>query len=159
MQRSIWFVLDLESTQRAAISEQLVALAERLRTEEVSVTMVFSTPAQPEPLEALQLLGVDVRVLDFHSPRAALVLLLWFREYRPDIVHFHFLDPRAAFVAAAKLCGATALVQDHSLPASPTITQALAHRARQLALDWLVDTSLEVHDAVPLARVDGRDGA
>jgi glycosyltransferase involved in cell wall biosynthesis len=121
--------------------------------------MVFSTPPEPQPRGALESLGVDVRVLDFRSPRAGLVLLLWFREYRPDIVHFHFLEPRARFVAAAKLCGATTLVQDRALPASPAVTQALGHRARELALHWLVDTRLEVHDAVPLARFDGRDGA
>jgi hypothetical protein len=157
MQRSIWFVLDVESTKRSAIWEQLVGLAERLRAEDAWVTMVFSTRPAPQTLEALQLLGVDVRALDFRSPRAALALLLWFREYRPDIVHFHFLEPRASFVAAAKLCGATALVQDHS--GSPAVTRALAHRAREMAIDWLVDTRFEVHDAVPLARFDGRDGA
>ena len=155
MQRSIWFVLDLTSTRSGAISEQLVAVANRLRAEDAWVTMVFSTPPASGPLEALESLGVDVRILDFRSPRAALALFLWFREYRPDIVHFHFVEPRASFVAAAKLCGATTLVQDHSLGS----LRAPARRARELALNWLVDTRFEVHDAVPLARFEGRDGA
>jgi len=156
MQRSIWFVLDLESNTRGAFSEQLVALAERLRREDAWVSMVFSAPPPAQSLEALKSLEVDVRVLDFRSPRAALILLLWFREYRPDVVHFHFLEPRPSFVAAAKLSGATTLVQDHS---PPSATRAIAQRARELALDWFVDTRLEVHDAVPLARFEGRDGA
>ena len=105
MQRSIWFVLDLESNTRGAFSEQLVALAERLRREDAWVSMVFSAPPPAQSLEALKSLEVDVRVLDFRSPRAALILLLWFREYRPDVVHFHFLEPRPSFVAAAKLSG------------------------------------------------------
>jgi hypothetical protein len=156
MRRSIWFVLDLESNKRGAFSEQLVALATRLRTEDAWVTMVFSAPVPEQQLEALELLEVDVRVLDFRSAKAPLKLLLWFREYRPDIVHFQLLDPRPSFLAVAKLAGATTLVQDRSLPSA---TRAIAQRARELALDWFVDTRLEVHDAVPLARFEARDGA
>ena len=112
MQRSIWFVLDLASTKRAAIHEQLLALCERLVQENVAVSVVFSGPLALDTARDFESLGVDVRLLDFRSSRAAVMLLLWFREYRPDIVHFHFLEPRSAFVAAAKLCGATTLVQD-----------------------------------------------
>jgi len=154
MERSIWFVLDVDSQARGAFPEQLVALAKRLRAEDAWVTMVFSAPLAEEAVEALESNEVDVRILDFRSPRAAFFLLLWFHEYRPDIVHFRLLEPRPSFVAAAKLSGAATLVQD--APSRPT--RALTHRAREMALDWFVDIRVEVHGAVPLARFEGRDG-
>ena len=155
MERSIWFVLDVASDNHAAFPEQLVGLAQRLRAEDALVTMVFSAPLAPEAVEALESNEVDVRILDFQSPRAPFLLLLWFHEYRPDIVHFHLREPRPSFVAAAKVSGAATLVQDAAAPPA----RALSHRAREMALDLFVDIRVEVHGAVSLSRFEGRDGS
>jgi len=154
MERSIWFVLDVGSQARGTVPEQLVTLAKRLRAEDAWVTMVFSAPLAPEAVEALETNEVDVRVLDFRSPRATFFLFLWFHEYRPDIVHFHLGEPRPSFVAAAKLSGAATLVQD----AASAPARALTRRAREMALDWFVDIRVEIKGAVSLARFEARDG-
>ena len=156
MQRSIWFVLEVQA-ERHSMEEQLVALAERLGLEDVAVTAVFASPPGAHLRETLEKLGVDVRTLQFRSARAAIILSLWFHEYRPDIVHFHFVDRYPGFVAAAKLSGASTLVDDTGFRRPSRTLRALVRRARGLVLDWLVDTRVAC-DAVSLARFAGGDG-
>ena len=138
MQRSIWFVLDLESNTRGAFSEQLVALAERLRREDAWVSMVFSAPPPAQSLEALKSLLVISTVWMFWKDHAR----SW-KTYQVQTtdVDIKMLDLRQQQYQT------TEAVEEHN------------QRARELALDWFVDTRLEVHDAVPLARFEGRDGA
>jgi glycosyltransferase involved in cell wall biosynthesis len=149
MRRSIWFVLDLDSEKRGSIPHTLLALADRLRLEDVSVTVVVSkTPAKAEE-QTLRKLDLDVRVLDFRSARAKVALFLWFQEYRPAIVQFHFAGrPPSTFVAAAKLAGACTVID------LPDSTQ----KARGLLLDRLIDMRIE-GSAVSLHRFADRDGS
>jgi len=151
MQRSIWFVLGHDIEKRGSIPHALFALADRLRLEDVSVTMVLPTMPAPARREALRGLDVEVRVLDFESARAPLALFLWFQEYRPAIVQFHFAgSPPWSFVAAAKLSGACTVVQDRE--------STLACRARGLLLDRMIDMRIE-GSAVSLHRFEDRDGS
>jgi len=151
MQRSIWFVLGHDIEKRGSIPHALFALADRLRLEDVSVTMVLSKMPAPAQREALRGLDVDVRVLDFESARAPIALFLWFQEYRPAIVQFHFAQPPPwTFVAAAKLAGACTVVQERE--STPVC------RARGLLLDRVIDMRIE-GSAVSLRRFEDRDGS
>jgi glycosyltransferase involved in cell wall biosynthesis len=146
---AIWLVLDLDAKKRGSMEEQLVAVAARLRSENVPVTMVFSRPPAPFPRDALHQLGVDVRHVQFTSPRAAFVLARWLFVHRPAIVHFHFLEPYSRYVAAAKLLGARTLVHDHvALVAPRSLRVALVRRLRGLLLNWLVDRRVAVSQFV-----------
>src|SRR2546430_7171154 len=145
MQGGIWLVLDLDAKKRGTMEEQLVALAERLRSEAVPVTMVFAAPPAPFPGKALRGLGVDVHSLDFRSPEAAAMLAAWFHLDRPEIVHFHFLDPYSAPVGAAKVSGAATFVHEHvALTPARSFARSLARQARGLALNWMVDLHVAV---------------
>jgi L-malate glycosyltransferase len=149
MRGGIWLVLDLDAKKRGSMEEQLVALAEHLRSESVAVTMVFAAPPAPFPGESLRRLDVDVRNLDFRSPDAAATLAAWFHEDRPEIVHFHFLEPYSAQVAVAKLSGAAIFVHEHvALTPARSFARSLARRARGLALDWMVDLRVAVSQFV-----------
>jgi glycosyltransferase involved in cell wall biosynthesis len=151
MQRSIWFVLGHDIEKRGSIPHALLALADRLRLEDVSVTMVLPRMPDPAQREALRGLDVEVRVLDFESARAPIALFLWFQEYRPAIVQFHFAGPPPwTFVAAAKLAGACTVVQNRE--------STLACRARGLLLDRVIDMRIE-GSAVSLRRFENRDGS
>src|SRR3954471_19033409 len=148
MHRSIWFVLGPDIEQRGSISQSLFALADRLRLEDVSVTMVLAKTPAPAEREVLRGLDVDVRVLDFESTRAPVALFLWFQEYRPAIVQFHFAgNPPCTFVAAAKLARACTVVQERD-----------STQARGLLLDRVIDMRIE-GSAVSLRRFENRDGS
>jgi glycosyltransferase involved in cell wall biosynthesis len=155
MQGTVWLVLDLDAKKRGTMEEQLVALAERLRSEGIRVAMVFARPPAAFPGDVLRRLGVEVRNLDFRSPRSAAVLAAWLRHARPDIVHFHFIQPYSAYVAAAKVAGARTLVHDHvALTPARSPARALARRVRSLALNWMVDRRVAVSDFVARAAVE-----
>ncbi|MFL5378525.1 MAG: glycosyltransferase family 4 protein [Myxococcales bacterium] len=148
MHRSMWFVLGRDIEKRGSIPHALLALADRLRLEDVSVTMVLAKTPAPAERKVLRGLDVDVRVLDFESARAPVALFLWFQEYRPAIVQFHFAgNPPCTFVAAAKLARACTVVQERD-----------STRARGLLLDRLIDMRIE-GSAVSLRRFENRDGS
>src|SRR3954447_26280876 len=148
MHRSIWFVLGPDIEKRGSIPHASFALADRLRLEDVSVTMVLAKTPAPAEREVLRGLDVDVRVLDFESARAPVALFLWFQEYRPAIVQFHFAgNPPCTFVAAAKLARACTVVQQRD-----------STRPRGLLLDRLIDLRIE-GSAVSLRRFENRDGS
>ncbi|MFL5428399.1 MAG: glycosyltransferase family 4 protein [Myxococcales bacterium] len=148
MHRSIWFVLGRDIEKRGSIPHALLALADRLRLEDVSVTMVLAKAPAPAEREALRGLAVDVRVLDFESARAPVALFLWFQEYRPAIVQFHFAGhPPCTFVAAAKLARACTVVQERDFTGP-----------RGLLLDRVIDMRIE-GSAVSLRRFENRDGS
>src|SRR4051812_32730188 len=148
MHRSIWFVLGRDIEKRGSIPHALLALADRLRLEDVSVTMVLAKAPASAERETLRGLDVDVRVLDFESTRAPVALFLWFQEYRPAIVQFHFAgNPPCTFVAAAKLARACTVVQERD-----------STRARGLLLDRVIDMRIE-GSAVSLRRFENRDGS
>ncbi|MFL5413750.1 MAG: glycosyltransferase family 4 protein [Myxococcales bacterium] len=148
MHRSIWFVLGRDIEKRGSIPHALLALADRLRLEDVSVTMVLAKTPAPAEREALRGLDVDVRVLDFESARAPVALFLWFQEYRPAIVQFHFAgNPPCTFVAAAKLARACTVVQERDFTGP-----------RGLLLDRVIDMRIE-GSAVSLRRFENRDGS
>src|SRR3954463_5768661 len=148
MHRSIWFVLGHDMEKRGSIPHALFALADQLRLQDVSVTMVLAKTPAPAEREALRGLHVDVRVLDFESARAPVALFLWFQEYRPAIVQFHFAgNPPCTFVTAAKLARACTVVQQRDFT-----------RPRALLLDRLIDLRIE-GSAVSLRRFENRDGS
>ncbi|MFL5451332.1 MAG: glycosyltransferase family 4 protein [Myxococcales bacterium] len=148
MHRSIWFVLGRDIEKRGSIPHALLALADRLRLEDVSVTMVLAKAPAPAEREALRGLAVDVRVLDFESARAPMALFLWFQEYRPAIVQLHFAGhPPCTFVAAAKLARACTVVQERDFTGP-----------RGLLLDRVIDMRIE-GSAVSLRRFENRDGS
>ena len=156
MHGTVWLVLDLDAKKRGTMEEQLVALAQRLSSERIGVGMVFSRRPADFPGEPLRQLGVDVRNLDFHSPKSPAILGSWLHHARPDLVHFHFIDPYSAYVAAAKLVGARTLVHDHVvLTPARSSARALARRARSLALNWMVDRRVAVSEFVARAARDG----
>jgi len=145
MQGTVWLVLDLDAKKRGTMEEQLVALAQRLCSEGIRVAMVFSRPPAEFPGAVLRRLGVDVRNLDFRSSDSPAILAAWLHHARPDIVHFHFIEPYSAYVAAAKLAGARVLVHDHVVVMPPrSILRALVRKARGLALNWMVDRRIAV---------------
>src|SRR4051812_15833482 len=147
MHRSIWFVLGHDIEKRGSIPDTLFALADRLRLEDVSVTMVLAKTPAPAEREALHALDVDVRMLDFESARAPVALFLWFQEYRPAIVQFHFAgNSPCTFVAAAKLARACTVVEERD-----------STRPRVL-LDRMIDMRIE-GSAVSLRRFENRDGS
>src|SRR4051812_25461769 len=155
MQGTIWLVLDLDAKKHGTMEEQLVALAQRLSSEGIRVGMVFSRRPAEFPGEPLRQLGVDVRNLDFHSPESPAILAAWLHHARPDLVHFHFIEPYSAYVAAAKLVGARTLVHDHVvLTPSRSLARALARRARSLALNWMVDRRVAVSEFAARAARD-----
>ncbi|MFL5416249.1 MAG: glycosyltransferase, partial [Myxococcales bacterium] len=148
MHRSIWFVLGRDIEKRGSIPHALLALADRLRLEDVSVTMVLAKAPASAERETLRGLDVDVRVLDFESARAPVALFLWFQEYRPAIVQFHFAgNPPCTFVAAAKLARACTVVQERDFTGP-----------RGLLLDRVIDMRIE-GSAVSLRRFENRDGS
>src|SRR5204862_6565857 len=113
-------------------------------------------PPAAFPGGVLRRLGVDVRNLNFHSPRSPAVLAAWLHHARPDIVHFHFVQPYSAYVAAAKLAGARILVHDHIvLTPARSRARALARKARSLALNWMVDRRVAVSDFAARAAAKG----
>jgi glycosyltransferase involved in cell wall biosynthesis len=156
MQGTVWLVLDLDAKKRGTMEEQLVALAEGLQSEGIRVAMVFAKPPAPFPGDELRRLGVDVRSLDFRSPGSAAILAAWLHHARPDIVHFHFIEPYSPYVAAAKLTGARTLVHEHVVftPAR-SLARALARKARSRALDWMVDRRVAVSEFAARAAVEG----
>jgi L-malate glycosyltransferase len=156
MQGTVWLVLDLDAKKRGTMEEQLVALAQRLRAEGIRVAMVFARPPAPFPGDVLRKLGVEVRNLDFRSSGSAAILAAWLHHARPDIVHFHFIEPYSAYVAAAKLAGARTLVHDHiALTPARSLSRTLVRRARSLALNWMVDRRVAVSDFVSRAARKG----
>jgi glycosyltransferase involved in cell wall biosynthesis len=156
MQGTVWLVLDLDAKKRGTMEEQLVALAQRLRSEGIRVAMVFSRPPAEFPGAALRRLGVDVRNLDFRSSESPAILAAWLHRERPDVVHFHFIEPYSAYVVAAKLAGARVLVHDHVVVTPPrSILRALVRRARGLALNWMVDRRIAVSAFAGRATTEG----
>jgi glycosyltransferase involved in cell wall biosynthesis len=156
MQGTVWLVLDLDAKKRGTMEEQLVALAERLCSEGIRLAMVFARPPAAFPGDVLRRLGVEVRNLDFRSSRSAAVFAAWLRHARPDIVHFHFIEPYSAYVAAAKLAGARTLVHEHVVytPAR-SLLRALVRKVRSLALNWMVDRRVAVSEYAARAAVAG----
>ena len=156
MQGTVWLVLDLDAKKRGTMEEQLVALAQRLSSEGIRVGMVFSRRPAEFPGEVLRRLGVDVRNLDFHSPESPAILAAWLHHARPDLVHFHFIEPYSAYVAAAKLVGARTLVHDHVVLApARSLARALVRKARSLALNWMVDRRVAVSEFAARAVAEG----
>src|SRR5437764_1181408 len=141
----IWLVLHLDAKKRGSMEQQLVALAERLKREAIPVTMVFAAEPAPYPGRDLRAAGVDVRAVDFAAPGRALTMLAkWFAAERPELVHFHFIDPYSRYVSAAKLAGAHVLVHDHLCPAVVGGVRGALKRARGVVLNSLVDVRVAV---------------
>src|SRR4051812_47816986 len=145
MQGTVWLVLDLDARKHGTMEEQLVALAQRSSLEGIRVAMVFSRPPAAFPGNALRRFGVDVRNLDFRSPESPAILAAWLHHARPDVVHFHFVEPYSAYVLAARLAGARVLVHHHVVPTPPrSFARALVRKARALALNWMIDRRVAV---------------
>jgi glycosyltransferase involved in cell wall biosynthesis len=135
---SLWLVLHLSPKKRGSMEEQLLAVAQRLHADGVRLTCVFAAPPAPFLVEAFDKLDVDVRTLDFSQPfEAARRLHGWLRG--GELVHFHFVRAYSPLVAAARLAGATVLVNDHVTltRASESPAREALKRARSLALNRL----------------------
>ena len=145
MRGGIWLVLHLDAKKRGSMEQQLVALAERLKREAIPTTMVFAAEPARYPGRELRAAGVDVRSVDFTTPAGTLARLAkWFAAERPELVHFHFLDPYSRYVSAAKLAGAHVLVHDHLPPAVTGGVRGALKRARSAVLNSLVDVHVAV---------------
>jgi glycosyltransferase involved in cell wall biosynthesis len=141
----IWVVLHLDAKKRGSMEQQLVALAERLKQEAISTTMVFAAEPALYPGRELRAAGVDVRAVDFATPGRALVrLATWFAAERPELVHFHFIGPYSRYVSAAKLTGAHVLVHEHLSPAIVGGVRGALKRARGAVLNSFVDVRVAV---------------
>jgi glycosyltransferase involved in cell wall biosynthesis len=109
---SLWLVLHLRPKKRGSMEEQLLALAQRLHGEDVRLTCVFAAEPAPFVARGLAELGVTVRTLDFSRPlSSARRLYGWLSG--GELVHFHFVRAFSPLVAAARLRGATVIVNDH----------------------------------------------
>jgi glycosyltransferase involved in cell wall biosynthesis len=161
----VWLVLHLEAKKRGSMEQQLVALARQLGQEGTPATMVFSAQPAPFPGRELRAAGVDVRALDFaHPARAAARLAVWLAVDRPELVHFHFIDPYSRYVRLARLSGARVLVHDHLCPAPGSGLRGALKRARGAVLNPFVDVRVAVSryaadavaraHAVPPARIE-----
>src|ERR1700704_3030943 len=129
------------------MEQPLGALARRLGQEGPPATMVFSAQPAAFPGRELRAAGVDVRALDFaHPARAAARLAVWLAVDRPELVHFHFIDPYSRYVRLARLSGARVLVHDHLCPAPGSGLRVAASR-------YAADAVARAH-AVPPARIE-----
>src|SRR5215470_1915009 len=142
----VWLVLHLDAKKRGSLEQQLVALGRRLREERIPATMVFARPPAPFPAEALREAGVTLRHLDFDLPshRVARQLWSWMRRERPQLVHFHFIDPYSLLVAAARLSGARVLVHDHLCLSRGRPLRVAGKRLRAFFLNGLFHERLAV---------------
>lgn len=109
----IWIVVDFPPTKRGSMEDQLLALAARLRSEEVPLTYVFAAPPAPWFAAPLATRGVQIEVLDFRCPAAPLTFFEWMLAARPRLVHFHFVRAYSPLVLLARAVGAQVLVNDH----------------------------------------------
>jgi glycosyltransferase involved in cell wall biosynthesis len=146
----VWVVLHLSPRKRGSMEQQLVAVARGLRREGVGVTYVVAAPPPLWLAAELADAGAEVRALALGDRLAPLQLGAWLRAARPPLVHFHFVRAYSPLVAAARLCGATVVVNDHV-----TLTRAggsrlreAAKRARAALLNPLVDVRVAVSRTV-----------
>jgi len=141
----VWLVLHLDAKKRGSMEQQLVAVARRLARERVPLTMVFAAEPAPFPGDELRAAGVDVRALDFsHPARATARLAAWLAVARPELVHFHFVDPYSGYVRVARLSGARVFVHDHLCPAPGSGVRGVLKRARGAVLNPFVDVRVAV---------------
>src|SRR4051812_31074652 len=107
MRDGIYLFCDLLPRKRGSMEQQLVALAEALRSTGTTLTYVFSGAPARFPARELAELGVEVRWLDLVRPvEAARVLGLWLAARPAQLVHFHFVRAYSPLVASAFLSGA-----------------------------------------------------
>jgi glycosyltransferase involved in cell wall biosynthesis len=146
---SLWMVLHLSPRKRGSMEEQLLAVAQRLKREGVRVTLVFAARPAPFVARALDELGVETRTLPFARPlHAARQLHRWLSG--GELVHFHFVRAYSPLVAAARLAGATVIVNDHVTltRASRSAARELVKRARSAALNRLCHLRVAVSSVV-----------
>jgi glycosyltransferase involved in cell wall biosynthesis len=154
---SVWLVLHLSPRKRGSMEEQLLAVAQRLHASGVSLTCVFAAEPAPWMADELRGWGVDTRTLDFSRPfDSALRLYRWLGENRPQLVHFHFVRAYSPLVAAARLAGATVLVNDHVTltRASESPAREALKRVRDAALNPLCDLRVAVSRVVKQSVID-----
>jgi glycosyltransferase involved in cell wall biosynthesis len=113
------------------------------------MTCVFAADPAPFLARALDALGVEVRRLDFSRPLAAAARLYGWLD-GSELVHFHFVRAYSPLVAAARLAGATVLVNDHVTltRASQSPAREALKRARSAALNPLCDLRVAVSGVV-----------
>ena len=158
MRGGIWLVLHLDAKKRGSMEQQLVALARRLRAENIPATIIFAAEPAPFPGRELREAGAEVRALDFtHAARAASRFVSWLAAERPELVHFHFIEPYSRYVRLARLSGARVLVHDHLCPAPGAGVRGALKRARGAVLNPFVDLRVAVsrYVAQAVARAHG----
>jgi glycosyltransferase involved in cell wall biosynthesis len=154
---AVWLVLHLSPRKRGSMEEQLLAVAQRLHASGVSLTCVFASAPAPWLTAELTANGVDIRTLDFSHPfDSARRLYGWLSDAKPQLVHFHFVRAYSPLVAAAKLTGATVLVNDHVTltRASESPAREALKRVRSAALNPLCDLRVAVSRIVKDSVVD-----
>ncbi len=128
-----------------------MAIAQHLHADGVALTCVFASPPADWLSRALAEAGAEVRALDFARPLPSARLLFgWLLEARPRLVHFHFVRAYSPLVAAARLSGATVVVNDHVTltRASESRAREAAKRVRSAALNPLCDLRVAVSQVV-----------
>lgn len=109
-------VLDLSPRKLGSIEEYLAVLSAMVTDAGGRSMVAVSTDPSPDVAALFNEAGVELEVLPFLAgdPAVAARLSILLEQYRPDIVHFHFVALPSALFALAGSSGAKVFVSHHT---------------------------------------------